>query len=93
MDAIEGVVGFDRVTFKNDRIQKTRIRGEISEGMICAEDELGLGADHEGIMILDPGAIPGTPCAGYFRMEEDTVFQIGLTPNRSDAAKRRAPQE
>jgi phenylalanyl-tRNA synthetase beta chain len=67
-------------------LQKTRIRGEVSEGMICAEDELGLGDDHSGILVLDPSAKKGTPAAEYFRIEEDTVFTIGLTPNRIDAA-------
>ncbi len=68
------------------RIKKTRIRGELSEGMICAEDELGLGDSHEGIMVLDDNAVPGTPAAEYFMVETDTVFEIGLTPNRIDAA-------
>jgi len=66
-------------------IQRAKIRGELSEGMICAEDELGLGTSHTGIMVLDPSAIPGTPAKDYFKVEEDTVFEIGLTPNRSDA--------
>ncbi|TVR72599.1 MAG: phenylalanine--tRNA ligase subunit beta [Marinilabiliales bacterium] len=68
------------------RISETTIRGEESEGMICAEDELGLGDSHEGIMVLDNDAVPGTPAAEYFRIEKDTVFEIGLTPNRIDAA-------
>jgi phenylalanyl-tRNA synthetase beta chain len=67
-------------------IKKSKIRGAVSEGMICAEDEIGLGKDHDGIMILDEKAIPGTPAADYFNFEEDSVFEIGLTPNRSDAA-------
>ena len=67
-------------------IKKTRIRGELSMGMICAEDELGLGSSHDGIMVLDPGAEAGTPAADYFRIGRDTVFEIGLTPNRIDAA-------
>ena len=67
-------------------IRKTKIRGEISEGMICAEDELGLGESHEGIMVLEPDAVPGTNAVDYFRLETDTVFEIGLTPNRIDAA-------
>ncbi|MGE5424705.1 MAG: phenylalanine--tRNA ligase subunit beta [Syntrophothermus sp.] len=66
-------------------LQKTKIRGEVSEGMICAEDELGLGNSHAGIMVLDPAAKPGTPAAEYFGIEEDIVLEIGLTPNRSDA--------
>lgn len=67
-------------------IKKTKIRGEISLGMICAEDELGLGASHDGILVLDPGSETGTPAADYFKVENDTIFEIGLTPNRIDAA-------
>lgn len=66
-------------------IKKSKIRGEISEGMICAEDELGLGTLHEGVMVLDEKAIPGTPAADYFKIAKDTVFEIGLTPNRIDS--------
>jgi phenylalanyl-tRNA synthetase beta chain len=66
-------------------IKKSKIRGEVSEGMICAEDELGLGTSHEGIMVLPDHVIPGTPAADYFKIESDIVFEIGLTPNRSDA--------
>ncbi|MGB8490527.1 MAG: phenylalanine--tRNA ligase subunit beta [Bacteroidales bacterium] len=66
-------------------IKKSKIRGEISEGMICAEDELGLGTGHEGIMVLDRGAVPGTPAADYFKLIKDTVYEIGLTPNRIDS--------
>lgn len=66
-------------------IKKAKIRGERSEGMICAEDELGLGASHEGIMVLDQEAEPGTPAKDYFNISEDYVFEIGLTPNRTDA--------
>lgn len=67
------------------RIQKSKIRGELSHGMICAEDELGLGTSHDGIMVLDPDIVPGTPAATYFNVETDTIFEIGLTPNRIDA--------
>ena len=67
-------------------LSKTKIRGEVSEGMICAEDELGLGTNHDGIMVLDPSAIPGTPAGEYFNIVNDYVFEIGLTPNRIDAA-------
>ncbi|MCC7302345.1 MAG: phenylalanine--tRNA ligase subunit beta [Bacteroidia bacterium] len=67
-------------------LKKAKIRGAVSEGMICAEDELGLGKSHAGIMILDPSAKPGTPAAEYFKLESDIVFEIGLTPNRADAA-------
>jgi len=67
-------------------IKKTKIRGELSLGMICAEDELGLGTSHEGIMVLDPAALPGSPAADYFKVETDQIFEIGLTPNRIDGA-------
>lgn len=66
-------------------IKKSKLRGEPSEGMICAEDEIGLGESHDGIMVLDPSAVPGTPAAEYFHLESDTIFEIGLTPNRCDA--------
>jgi phenylalanyl-tRNA synthetase beta chain len=66
-------------------IKKGKIRGQESHGMICAEDELGLGTSHEGIMILDATLKPGTPCATVFNIENDEVFEIGLTPNRADA--------
>ena len=67
------------------KISKSKIRGEVSMGMICAEDELGLGESHEGIMILDKSLNPGTEAASLFELEEDYVFEIGLTPNRADA--------
>ncbi len=67
------------------KIKKGKIRGEESHGMICAEDELGLGKSHDGIMILDEDLIPGTPAADVFEIENDQVFEIGLTPNRADA--------
>lgn len=66
-------------------IKKSKIRGELSEGMICAEDEIGLGTSHEGIMVLDINAKVGTPAKTYFNIEDDYVFEIGLTPNRADA--------
>jgi len=66
-------------------IKKGKIRGEESFGMICAEDELGLGESHEGIMVLSENLEPGTPCAEVFELESDEVFEIGLTPNRTDA--------
>nr|WP_315232400.1 phenylalanine--tRNA ligase subunit beta [uncultured Flavobacterium sp.] len=66
-------------------IKKGKIRGQESHGMICAEDELGLGESHDGIMILDDALIPGTPAATVFKIENDEVFEIGLTPNRADA--------
>lgn len=68
------------------KIKKSKIRGEESRGMICAEDELGLGDDHTGIMVLDKEAEPGTPLIEVLQLEKDTAFEIGLTPNRPDAA-------
>jgi len=62
-----------------------KIRGEESQGMICAEDEIGLGESHAGIMVLDSSAKPGTPAATYFELYEDVIYEIGLTPNRMDA--------
>ncbi|MDO6517026.1 phenylalanine--tRNA ligase subunit beta [Zobellia uliginosa] len=67
------------------KIGKGKIRGEESHGMICAEDELGLGSSHEGILVLDSKLKPGTPCSEIFDVEQDEVFEIGLTPNRADA--------
>ena len=66
-------------------IKKGKIRGEVSEGMICAEDELGIGTSHDGIMVLDSGLTAGTPLASLLEIENDQVFEIGLTPNRADA--------
>jgi phenylalanyl-tRNA synthetase beta chain len=66
-------------------IKKGKIRGEESHGMICAEDELGLGEGHDGILILDEKLVPGTPASTVFNIETDEVFEIGLTPNRADA--------
>ena len=66
-------------------IKKSKIRGEESDGMICAEDELGLGESHDGIIVLDTDLKNGTPCKEVFNIEVDTVFEIGLTPNRADA--------
>jgi phenylalanyl-tRNA synthetase beta chain len=62
-----------------------KIRGEESHGMICAEDEIGLGDSHAGIMVLDAAAQPGTPAAAYFNLYTDIIYEIGLTPNRMDA--------
>jgi len=67
-------------------IQKSKIRGEVSEGMICAEDELGLGKSHDGIIVIDKEIKPGTLAKTYFKIETDYIFEIGLTPNRADAA-------
>ncbi|MBK6962568.1 MAG: phenylalanine--tRNA ligase subunit beta [Bacteroidales bacterium] len=67
-------------------IKKSKIRGELSEGMICAEDELGLGNSHAGIMVLPEDVKIGIPAAEYFGITTDVVFEIGLTPNHADAA-------
>lgn len=67
-------------------IKKAKIRGEASQGMICAEDEIGLGQSYDGIMVLDTDLPNGTPAADYFNLSSDQVFEIGLTPNRADAA-------
>ncbi|HLT34429.1 MAG TPA: phenylalanine--tRNA ligase subunit beta [Aquaticitalea sp.] len=66
-------------------IKKGKIRGEESQGMICAEDELGLGKSHEGILVLDADLKVGTLVSDVFKVENDKVFEIGLTPNRADA--------
>ena len=66
-------------------IKKGKIRGEESHGMICAEDELGLGKSHDGILILDPDLAVGTPLSTIYDVDTDDVFEIGLTPNRADA--------
>ncbi len=70
----------DPVTMK-----KAKIRGVESQGMICAEDEIGLGESHAGIMILPDDSKVGMPAAGYFKLTNDFIFEIGLTPNRMDA--------
>jgi phenylalanyl-tRNA synthetase beta chain len=67
-------------------IQKSKIRGEVSTGMICAEDEIGIGTDHSGIMVLEPNAVIGTPAAKYFNLHSDYVLEVDLTPNRIDSA-------
>ncbi len=66
-------------------IKKSKIRGVVSEGMICAEDEIGLGDSHAGIMVLEPSAKIGAPANEYFKLDSDYTFEIGLTPNRADA--------
>ena len=67
------------------KIKKSKIRGVVSNGMVCAEDEIGLGESHDGIMVLDSKIKPGTPISEVFNVENDNIFEIGLTPNRSDA--------
>ncbi|MDL2314983.1 phenylalanine--tRNA ligase subunit beta, partial [Bacteroidales bacterium OttesenSCG-928-C19] len=66
-------------------IKKSKIRGKLSEGMICAEDELGLGSSHDGIMVLSDNALVGSPAKEYFDLKEDHVIEIGITANRVDA--------
>ena len=66
-------------------IKAGKLRGEPSDGMICAEDELGLGDSHAGIMVLDDNATIGSPAAEYFNLESDTIFEVAITPNRADA--------
>jgi phenylalanyl-tRNA synthetase beta chain len=68
------------------KINKSKIRGEVSEGMICAEDEIGLGVSHDGILVLPGDTAIGTTAKEYFKLEDDHLFEIGLTPNRADAA-------
>jgi phenylalanyl-tRNA synthetase beta chain len=67
------------------KVKLSKIRGVESHGMICAEDELGIGNSHDGILVLSPETAPGTPAAHYFQLENDYQFEIGLTPNRADA--------
>ncbi len=67
------------------KIKKSKIRGEVSEGMICAEDELGLGSSHDGIMVLPEEAETGKAAREFFNVTDDWVYEIGLTPNRADA--------
>lgn len=68
------------------QIKKAKIRGQESYGMICAEDELGLGTSHDGIMVLDNNAPVGMAASAYYEIQEDYCIEIGLTPNRIDAA-------
>ena len=85
---IVAVPGTTLYTAKGDSftIKSTKIRGEQSEGMICAEDEIGLGESHDGIIVLATSVPNGTPAATYYNVQSDHVFEIGLTPNRADAA-------
>ena len=83
--ALPGAVLYPTVG-ESFEIKKSKIRGEESNGMICAEDEIGLGTSHAGIMILPDDTTVGMPAADYFQIERDVVFEIGLTPNRADAA-------
>jgi len=67
------------------KIKKSKLRGELSEGMICAEDEIGLGKSHDGILILPNEVEIGTLAKDYFAVEEDYIFEVDITPNRADA--------
>ena len=67
------------------KIKKSKIRGVVSNGMVCAEDEIGLGDSHEGIMVLEKNVKPGTPISDLFNIQSDKILEIGLTPNRCDA--------
>ena len=71
---------------KEFQIKKSKIRGVESNGMICAEDEIGLGESHDGIMVLPDTVKAGTPAAEYFNVESDYCLEVELTPNRVDAA-------
>ncbi len=66
-------------------LKKAKIRGAESEGMLCAEDEVGLGSSHDGLFILPESLVPGTPLSEVFSVYSDIIYEIGLTPNRSDA--------
>src|ERR1700709_2216682 len=66
-------------------IKESKIRGEVSQGMICAEDEIGLGTDHAGIMVLADDAVVGSLAKNFFKLNDDYMYEIGLTPNRADA--------
>ncbi len=67
-------------------IKKSKIRGQESEGMICAEDEIGIGTDHAGIIVLPADVKAGTPASEYYRITTDYVIEIDITPNRVDGA-------
>ena len=66
-------------------IKKSKLRGIESNGMICAEDEIGIGTDHAGIIVLPQDAVPGTPAAEYYHLESDFLIEVDITPNRADA--------
>ncbi|MBD5218352.1 MAG: phenylalanine--tRNA ligase subunit beta [Bacteroidales bacterium] len=71
---------------KEFQIKKSKIRGVQSFGMICAEDEIGVGTSHDGIIVIDEDIVPGTPAALYYNVESDYMLEVELTPNRVDAA-------
>lgn len=70
---------------KEFTIKKSKLRGIESCGMICAEDEIGIGTDHAGIIVLPAEAVPGTPAAEYYHLESDYIIEVDITPNRADA--------
>lgn len=83
------VASIGTVLYDGDKeftIKKSKMRGVESFGMICAEDEIGLGSGHDGIMVLPEGVTPGTTAAEYFNVESDYCLEVELTPNRVDAA-------
>ncbi len=84
--ATVGAVLYPTESDEEFKIKRSKIRGVESLGMLCAEDELGLGYGHEGIMELPEDAVVGTPAKKYFNIEDDYLIEIGLTPNRIDAA-------
>ena len=71
---------------KEFTIKKSKIRGRESNGMICAEDEIGIGTSHQGIIVIEQDVKPGTPAAEYYNLKSDYVLEVDLTPNRIDAA-------
>ena len=83
--AIVGTILYPSGDGEGFKIKKGKIRGEVSEGMLCSESEIGIGKSHDGIFILDNKTVKGLPLAKHLEVEPDTVFEIGLTPNRMDA--------
>ena len=68
-------------------IKKSKLRGVESNGMICAEDEIGIGTDHAGIIVLPENAVPGTPAKEYYNIKSDYVLEVDITPNRAELAQ------
>ena len=66
-------------------IKKSKLRGVESNGMICAEDEIGIGTSHDGIIVLPADAVPGTPAKDYYNIKSEYVLEVDITPNRADA--------
>lgn len=83
--ATVGAILYPKGSDEAFKIKKAKIRGEESRGMICAEDELGIGESHDGIMVLPDDAQVGMPAADFLNLENDHIIEIGLTPNRTDA--------